>query len=110
MNELIDGNRYKYSIELEKVNNNYFFEILSQFKEQNRKSTITNVNFIISEIIFPIIGTSDLETTIVLNKKNGEKLFDTTISIFNVPDWIDRLEIALDEDREIGGWNSNFIL
>jgi hypothetical protein len=108
MRNKISGIRYKFIVEIEKNNNNFFFQILSLYKREHLKSTITNLNFIISELIFPIIKTSDIDTIIFLNEIEGNKLFQESISVFKNKSWIKALEKSLDEDRTIGGWNSNF--
>lgn len=108
MKAKILGYRYKFIVELEKNDNNYSFEILSSYNSTEQNSTITNVNFIISELIYDITQTNDIDTTIYLNKIDGVKLFRKSISSFKDKSWIKSLEKALDEDRNIGGWNSNF--
>ena len=108
MRKRVEGNRYNFIIELEKYGRRNSFHILSLFKENGQKSTITNVNYIISELIFPVLKSSDIDSIVFLNKKQGEKLFMETVSAFNDKLWIKELENHLDEDRGIGGWNSNF--
>lgn len=108
MKAKIFGYRYKFIVVLEKNDNNYSFEILSSYNRTQQDSTITNVNFIISELIYEIIQTNDIDTTINLNKIDGIKLFRKSIASFKVKSWIKSLEKALDEDRNLGGWNSNF--
>lgn len=104
----ISGNRYEFTILLERSNNFYYFEVLSKHKATEQKSTITNVNFLISELVFPIIGTTDVETTVFLNRQRGMKLFKETVSSFKNDSWVQLLEEKLDEDMGCGGWNSNF--
>lgn len=108
MKKEILGNRYRFLIELVNNKKENFFQILCLYKEENLKSTITNLNFIISELIFPVLKTSDIDSIISINKIEGEKLFIKSISTFKNQSWITELEKSLDEDREIGGWNSNF--
>jgi len=102
------GSRYKYRIEYGKNNENCSFEIISCYLQENKKSFITNLNFIISEIIYPIYKASDIETTLIVSKILGDKLYRKAISCFRDEYWIRLLEKYLDEDRKIGGWNSNY--
>ncbi|HPI37121.1 MAG TPA: hypothetical protein PK397_04175 [Ignavibacteriaceae bacterium] len=107
MDRKISGNRYEFTVLLERSNKNFCFEVLSKYKPTGQKSTITNVNFIISELVFPIIETTDVETSVFLNRRRGMKLFRETISSFKNDSWVQLLEEKLDEDRGYGGWNSN---
>lgn len=104
----IFGDRYNFLIEFEKYGKKYSFEILCVHNQTNQKSVITNLNFIISELVFPVLKNSDTDTTILLNEMKGVALFRKSISIFKDKLWIKLLENKLDEDRNIGGWNSNF--
>lgn len=108
MKEIIFGNRYDFTIELEKNNGNYSFEISSIYKKENKKSIITNVNFVISELISRVLHTADVETTILVSKNKGMRLFRKSLDAFKDELWVHYLESELDEDRNIGGWNSNF--
>lgn len=108
MNAKILGYRYKFIIELEKNDKNFSFQKLSSYNRTQQKSIITNLNFIISELISPIIGTIDVDTTIFLDEREGVELFQESTSTFKDKPWNKILEKALDEDRNIGGWNSNF--
>lgn len=108
MRAKIFGNRYEFIIELGRFDNAFSFEILSLFKATGQKSIITNLNLIISELVFPLLETTDVDTTVILNKQQGTKLFNTSKSFFKNKYWIKLLEENLDEDRNIGGWNSDF--
>lgn len=108
MEKRVGGKRYNFIIELEMYGRTNSFQILSLFKEKGEKSTITNINYIISELIFPVLKSRDIDSIVFLNKKQGEKLFKGTVSAFNDKLWIKELENHLDEDRSVGGWNSNF--
>jgi len=109
MREKFFGNEYDFIIELEKYDNVWFFQILSLYKKEGLKSIITNLNFLISELIFPVLHTTDLETEIKVKEKQGKRLFKQCYSVFKDESWIKSLEKSLDEDRLIGGWNANFI-
>lgn len=54
MKAIISGDRYKFLVILENYNGKYAFEILSIYKNTNQKSTITNLNFIISDHYCPV--------------------------------------------------------
>lgn len=108
MKAIISGDRYKFLVILENYNGKYAFEILSIYKNTNQKSTITNLNFIISDIISSILEIPDIDTTIILSKTKGIRLFQKAISAFGDKFWIQYLEKELDIDRDIGGWNSDF--
>jgi len=109
MREKILGNRYDFILKLEKAEDEYCFEILSLYKKGERKSAITNVNFIISELVEPILNI-ELEDSFLFprSKKKAEKLFSRSLSLFRDKLWVEDLEEHLDDDRSCGGWNSNF--
>ena len=108
MKKKISGNRYSFLVEFVNRGKEYIFQILCLYKRENVKSTITNLNFIISELIYPILKISDIDSIVFLNRVEGEKLFIKSITSFKNKSWITALEKSLDEDRILGGWNSNF--
>ena len=108
MKKKFSGNRYKYSIEFVNNENEYYFQILCLYKKWNLKSTITNLNFIISELISPILGISDITNILSLKKIEAKKLISLSKLSFNNRAWVVALENSLDEDRALGGWNSDF--
>ncbi len=108
MRTKIFSNRYEFLIELQQYNDEYYFEIFSLYKVTNQKSIVTNLNFIMSELVFPVLETTDIDTTISLNRTRGIKLFQESVLSFRNKYWIKLLEEKLDEDRNYGGWNSNF--
>ena len=99
---------YKFIIALERYEMGYSFEILSLYKTTGQKSVITNLNFIISELISPILEAPVVNSTIFLNLAEGIKLFQETVFTFTNERWMKLLEKYLDEDRNYGGWNSEF--
>ena len=108
MKEEIKGVRYNYIVALNKEGKDFCFQIFSLHKESQRKSSITNLNWILSEIISSIIDIEKVEDSwVYLNKEKCEKLFDVALANFNNKAWINYLEAELDEDRVNGGWNSN---
>jgi hypothetical protein len=52
--------------------------------------------------------TTDINSTIFLNKQKGIKLFKKSFLSFHDMNWIKLLEEKLDEDRHYGGWNADF--
>jgi len=108
MKEKIVGANYSYLIELTKREKKNLFQILSVHHKTRKKSVITNLNFIISELILPIINHPEIDNVISLSRTKGMKLFTESISAFKNKSWLNPLEKLLDEDRVIGGWNSNF--
>jgi hypothetical protein len=105
--ETINGNDYNFQIQVEKFESEYLFEINSQHIATNGRSAITNSNFLISELIQPILNINVDETVLSLDKKQSERLFKKTISLFKNKSWLKALEENLDEDRNIGGWNAS---
>lgn len=97
MEQNINGFRYEFIVYFE---DNYF-EISAIRKRDGRKSAITNLNIIISEIIEPILKDNNFEDSflIVENSKIGRKLFEHSIEILSDKNWTNRyLEKYLDED------------
>ena len=107
-NETINGNDYNFKILVEKYESEYLFEIKSKHIATNGKSAITNVNFIISELIQPILNIDVDDTVLSLNEIQSKKLFKKAISSFKNKSWLNALEEALNEDRNAGVWNANF--
>ncbi len=105
MKKIIETKFYSFSINLIRNENIYHFEIIANCIFDNTKSSITNLNFIISEIIEPIIKFEDYESTIIVNKYDGIKIYNETIKLFNDTEWINYLEIKLQEDKEAGEWD-----
>lgn len=109
MKEKITGNDYSYIVKLNNEGKGSCFEILCQHKKSKRKSNICNLNFILSNIISPVIDYSKVEDSwITTSKKKVEKLFTIAMECFENKHWIEKLEDALDEDRICGEWEANF--
>ncbi len=110
MKKIISGNKYDFKVILTRKQRGSLFEIQSLYKMDKSLSTITNVNVIISELLEPILKTNEFQdSTIIVDFKNGQKLFNTAVEFFNDKNWIGFLEGELDEDRREGGWNSDFL-
>ncbi len=103
----ITGNRYDYLIQLVPRKRGSTFEIISWYKEDNSQSSITNVNAVIGEIISPFIESDEVEdSSIDTSRKIGKQLFDNAVDAFGSNNWLLYLEDDLDEDKELGGWNT----
>ncbi|MDR0303770.1 MAG: hypothetical protein LBH98_03240 [Chitinispirillales bacterium] len=97
MKKQISGKRYDYIIELSEG----YFEVIAIRKQDKRRSAITNVNYIIGEIIEPILKTRDIPDTIIkVNKKDGLNLFSSAVDALNDEIWGRYLENQLYEDFE----------
>ena len=81
-----------------------YFEIIANCITDKTKSSITNLNFIVSESLEPIIWIDDYETTIMVSKKIGKEIYDKSIELFNNLEWLNQLEIELEQDRSAGEW------
>jgi hypothetical protein len=78
-----------------------YFEVIAISKFNGKKSAITNLNTIISEIIYPILNTTQVEETFLFieDLQISKNLFDSAIDILNDTSWVDKyLEYELDED------------
>jgi hypothetical protein len=101
MIQQISGNRYDFTV---RWDGNYF-EVSTVRKKDGRKSAITNLNRIISEVLEPVLESSLIEDTylIVDNSANGKRLFDQAIRVLGDIEWVSKyLESELDEDMQEG--------
>lgn len=97
----IDGNRYKFIVKL--INDDYF-EVVAVRKQDNKRSSVTNLNTIIGEIIYPVLGVADMQDAFVNvdNVRVGRKLFDFAVKSISNTYWVsNHLENDLDEDFEM---------
>ncbi|MCL2289485.1 MAG: hypothetical protein FWC34_02095 [Bacteroidetes bacterium] len=98
MEQHLKGNRYDYVV---KYSDNGYFEISTIRKKDGRKSAITNLNRIISEVIEPILNTIYVEESYlyVIDKEVGRKLYQTAIEVLSDKQWVSQyLEKELDDD------------
>jgi len=102
------GQKYEYLIDADFRNS--FFEIHSKHIKTNVVSTITNLNFILSEFesYYNQYDKVDETTWVIKDFNNLEKLWEKTNETFENDDFIIYLEKQLDIDRLYGGWNSEF--
>ena len=105
MQKRISFKEYNFRIILEGEKDDYSFEIIAYDKVNNTKSSITNLNFIISELIEPITSNEDYESFIDVNKKKGKEMFNRTIEHFNDEKWFSHLIDKIEEDKLAGVWS-----
>ena len=102
------GNRYDITIESDTTDG--YFEISAVNRNSGRKSVVTNMNAVISEILDPVleIEDEDIETSIFISDyKKHEQLVEWAKHCLRDKHWINNyLETSFDEDMELGGWNS----
>jgi len=86
----------------------FYFEIQSKYIDENRSSTITNLNYLLSELGNYYTKNDEVEESTWIIKSNIRlrKLWQITNELFNDNGFIKYLEEKLDEDRACGGWNS----
>jgi hypothetical protein len=105
MQKKLHGIRYDYLI----VSNDNCFEIWATYKLTHQTSLITNLNYILSE--FQIGSNSEQrfsESSWLLRNQNEiEAYWNKAVILFDNKNYL-FLESALDEDRNVGGWNSDF--
>ena len=104
----IIGKKYEYLIETD--NSIGCFEIISKHIETNRVSTITNLNFLISELSSCYDQNDEIDETtwIIKDNRRLKRLKKLVYNNFNDPSFLVYLEQQLDIDRNIGGWNSEY--
>ena len=103
-----NGNRYNYQVAINQ--NHRTFEVHSKHLFSNKYSTITNLNFIISELSNSLSENDFIEeSTWKIESVNKLGVLKERIEIiFKDQKSIDFLENQLDQDRLLGGWNSDF--
>ena len=86
-----------------------YFEIAATHKKSKRKSSVTSLNRILSDVVDGVLDWNKIMAMsdpwlYVKNKKKFEKLVKKARKYFRQVD--SDLENALDEDMKEGGWNS----
>ena len=104
MKKIVKTKLHIFSINLIESKTTCDFEIIAKCIADKTKSSITNLNFIISELLEPTIKIDDYETTITVNKKIGKEIYNESIVLFNDIEWLNLLEIALEDDKDAGEW------
>ncbi len=104
----IIGKKYEYLVEID--NSTGYFEIISKHIETKQTSTITNLNFLISELSSCYDQNDEIDETTWIIKDNGrlKKLKQLVFKNFKNNSFLLYLEQQLDIDRNIGGWNSEY--
>ena len=102
---MIKSSLYNFSLNLHKNKDNFSFEIVAFCNTDKTKSSITNLNFIISELIEPIIAFEDYETTLITDRDFGNKVYSEAVKLFNNSKWLNYLFDALEDDRIAGEWS-----
>lgn len=97
--------KHTFSIVLEVSNNKTYFEIIATDLTKNTKSSITNLNFIISELIEPIYKIEDYESIFMINNEIGKNLFFSSVNSFSNKEWVKYLEVMIENDKQEGEWN-----
>jgi hypothetical protein len=105
MKTIIKTPQYDFSIILKGIKNDYAFEITAICKRDKTKSGITNLNFIISELLESFVTFQDYETTIYIDRDAGSKIYHKAIKLFNDSRWLELLIVALDDDKDAGEWS-----
>jgi hypothetical protein len=100
----IETDRHTHSIILDANDSLCAFEIIARDKLNNTKSTITNINWILSELITPIIQLENYETTIYASKEVFSNLYSNAVDSFRDKEWITYLEKELEKDKKNGEW------
>ena len=104
MKKTVKAKSYLFSIHLREDRAMGHFEIIANCLADKTKSSITNLNFIIAELIEPIIKFDDYETVIIVDENIGKEIYDKSIELFNDLEWLNQLEIELEEDKSAGEW------
>lgn len=105
MKTIIKTKLYDFSIYLHEIENNSTFEIIAFCNSDKTKSSITNLNFIISELLQPITTIEDYESTIEIDKNIGNDIYNEAVMLFNDTDWLNYLFIKLEDDKNAGEWS-----
>ena len=101
------GNRYVYQVD---INQRYrTFEVCSKHLYSKNYSTITNINYVISELSNSLSEKDIIEelTWKIETINKLDMLIEKIEVIFKNQKSIEFLENQLDQDRLLGGWNSN---
>jgi methyltransferase-like protein len=101
------GNRYNLTLIYDPADG--YFEIVTTYREDQCKSSVTNLNKILSEVFDNVLTSEEIMAISdswlhVENKKKFEKLVKKARKYLQEVD--SHLEDALDVDMKEGGWNS----
>ena len=108
---IFDGNRYKITVAIDESTG--YIEIYAVCKDSSRRSSITNLNFVLSKLIEPIMGETFVRKVedsdiCVQPVSKHRQLVQYIVSQLNnrLQFSFDDLEDALDEDRANGEWEN----
>jgi hypothetical protein len=105
MKKSIKTQLYNFTITLIASKSYSYFEINAFCNLEKAKSCITNLNFIISELIEPIVVFEDYETTVDVDKNIGIVIYNKALELFSDADWLNCLFVHLEDDRDAGQWS-----
>lgn len=80
------------------------FEIVAKCIADKTKSSITNMNFILSYLVVPFFELQQYETTIEVDNETCKIIYANSIALFNDIEWLNLLEIAIEDDKNAGEW------
>ena len=111
--EIFQGERYSFQLEIhiDTISN---FTIYSKYLKNNSVSTITNMNWIISEFGRILVDEDEMSNIDwesdweIKDRTLAEKLWEETKTAFNDISFIRYLEYQLDDDRSCGEWESGY--
>ena len=112
--EKYQGERYSFQLEVY-LNTTSLFSIHAKHLKNNTVSTITNLNWIISEFGQILVNKEEMNNInwesdwYIQNRTLAKKLWQNAKKAFNDIDFIRHLEYQLDEDRNCGEWESRYI-
>jgi len=103
----IKTDKYTFSICLDEVIEPCIFEIKASCNITSKKSGITNLNIIISELIEPTINIAEVpDSFLQIDKSKGIALYNNAIDLFNDRYWLKHHLIpAIEDDRVAGEWS-----
>ena len=99
MKKIITTKSHFFSVILKENKTDSCFEIVANCIADKIKSSITNLNFIVSELVQPLIQIEDYESWIIINKQIGKQLYKDEIELFNDIEWLNYLELNLKDDK-----------
>lgn len=106
------GKRYDVTVISDSTDG--YFEIYAEHKKSKRYSSVTNLNYLLGQIIGDDVEEKDVgknfETTICIGDPIKHKqVTQRAIKLFQDKYWIIKyVEPAFDEDRGYGEWNSPY--
>ena len=112
--ENFPGERYAFQLEIS-LNTISLFSIHAKYLKDNSASTITSVNWIISEFGSTVVNEDEISNIdwesdwYIEDRTLAKKLWQKAKKEFNNINFIRYLENELDDDRSCGEWESNYL-